>query len=441
MQNARALSKTALTLVTFLLLASAVFAISADQAVAIVTTQNNYLLPNETASVSKGMITYKGEDYIVVAAQSDSKVNAYIPLKNSTGEVASQDLEIRELIKTAIVYTQMSQLSQNVATADWPFSYSTKSYFYDLSTDFGSLMNSIITVQTELGKINDPSAKQLATSANALQVMAYDLSQESTKTANQVETARVFEQNFFNNPDTNEVSKYEDYYNAYFDEISSIKDKFNSLDAKLTELSQGIGALETTQITIDQKRSFQALLVLPTNARRLPNLFSSTDQLRTSIEGVFNDATNSEGYATALASRKVRNDAWLAMYGNNDELLKLDKSFTTLDSAATAVLSTDNVSLWTNQDAVSALKSNWSGAQSRFNNAEYVKAKAFAVSAQTNIKQIIAGGVTQPVDNSSDLLTKALIGLVVAIVIIFVLEKFVLNKKKKPEEYNEPNYK
>lgn len=441
MHYKESIGKMALIALGLIIFASMAFSISADSALAIVSVQNNYLMPNETASVLNGMITYKGEKYIIVAAQGNSTINAYIPVKSSTGEIASQDVEVSELVKTTIIYTKMNQLNQSIPAANWPFSYSTKSYFTDSANDFGALMNSILTVGTELKKINDPAATQLATTAETTQGMADDLAAESTKMADQLDNARVFEQNFFNNPDTNKTSNYENYYSGYFGEMQTIKDKFNALDTKLSELTQGIGALETTKITVDQKGSFQRLLALPTNPKRMPDLFSTTDQLRTEIESVFNEGKNSGGFTATLATRKVRNEAWLLLYGNNAELIKLDKSFVTLQKAANAVLSTDNVDLWENQDAVMALKTNWAGAESRFNNAEYDKAKNFATNAQQNVKQIISGGVKPTVDNTSDIMVKAIIGLVVLVIVIFVVQNLILKKKKKEDEYDPEQYK
>ncbi|MEI7961445.1 MAG: hypothetical protein WCI04_03845 [archaeon] len=435
------ISKTIVITLMLFFLALSTYAISADEAIAIVSAQNNYIMSNETASVSKGLITYKSAAYQIVAASVDSKINAYIPIKNTNGEIASNDIEVRELIKATIIYSKMGQLNQSTSASDWPFSYSTKSYFGDLSNDFGSLMNSIITVKTELNKLTDSSSKNIAKSAIEAQTMTDDLAAECTKTVAAVEKARVFEQEFFNAPDTNKATLYENYYNSYFTEIESIKQKFNTLDAKLTEISQAIGALENAQITVDQKRSFQSLLTIPVNARRLPNFFSTVDAQRTQIESIFNEAKNSGAFATTLASRKSRSQAWVILYGRNEDLIKLDSSFTTLQVASEAILSTDNVDLWANQDAVSALKTNWSGAQSRFNNIEYDKAKDFATKAISNVKLIIKDGATDTTTNNDDLIIKAIMGLVIAVIVIFVLQKFVLKKKDGEGELNEQEYK
>jgi hypothetical protein len=73
------------TIMLFLLLTTTlVQAISPDEAIALTTTQNNYILSGETASVAKELIQYKGTKYIVVAATKGNTVNCYIPINSST---------------------------------------------------------------------------------------------------------------------------------------------------------------------------------------------------------------------------------------------------------------------------------------------------------------------------------------------------------------------
>ncbi len=425
-----------------ILTAAMALALSADEAIAIATVQNNYLSSGESASVAKEMITYNSEKFIIVAAQSNSKVNCYIPIKNQTGEIYSNDLGIRELIKTTIVYTKTDSLKNGTSAASWPFSYSTQNSMNDWANDFTTLMNQVITVETELTKLGatDAEAKTLATKANEAQALSEETALMAKDISTQVQTSMKLEQDFLTSPDANEVTKYENAYKAYFDNISELKNSYTELDNRLKTLSQGIGSLETNQLTIDQKRSLLQLLSMPVNAARLPTFFNESVQLRTAIEAIFTDSKNSDSYASTLASRKNRNEAWKVIYGYNESLAKLDKSFTTLQNASNAILSEDNVTQWKNQDAVEALKINWSSAQSRYSTAEYEKAKDFATRAKKNIEQIMADGVMPIEDNSQDLIIKAIGGLIAAIVIIFIVEKLFLKKKKKPEEYDAPEY-
>lgn len=424
-----------------LILASTMtLALSADEAIAIATVQNNYISSGETASVAKQMISYNNEKFVIVAAQSSGKTNCYIPIKNQTGEIYANDLGIRELIKTTIVYTKTDSLMNSISAANWPFSYSTQNSMTDLANDFTTLMNQITTVQTELNKLNTTEAKTLATKASEAQTLSKDTGTICTEIATEAEKSKKLEQNFLDNPDSNEITKYEAAYKTYFDKINELKLSYTELDNKLNTLSQGIGALETNQLTIDQKRSLLQLLAMPVNASRLPTFFNESVQLRTTMENIFSEAKNSDSYASTLAARKNRNEAWKVIYGYNENLVKLDKSFTTLENASTAILSEENLPQWVNQDAVEGLQTNWSAAKNRYTTAEYEKAKDYAQKAIKNIEQIMADGITTVENNSQDLIIKVIGGLIAAVVIIFVIDKLFLKKKKKPEDYDEAEY-
>lgn len=426
-------------LFTLIALSSFSWAISADEAIAIVSIQNNYLLSGEKASVAKELIQYKNEKYIVVAAINNNTVTCYLPIKNSTGELAQMDLEIREIIKATIVYSKMNELSQSITASNWPLSYYTKNTFYDLSKDFTTMKSSVLTVKTELGKIN--VAQSVIDKAANIDDKLDQLVNKSNELSDEIEAGRSYEQIFFSAPDSNKLLKYENYYKNYFILISDYKATYNELESKLNELSQVIASLETNSLTVDQKRSLQSLLSTPTNTRKLPSFFGTTDQLRTTIESVFTSSRNSENYATTLKSREVRNSAWKEMYGRNEALLKVDKSFETLEIAANAILSAENVDHWEDQEAVDGLTANWSSAKSRYNNAEYEKAKEYAIKAQKNVDQVMQGGVMQVINQTNDYVMIIAGILIIILVGLFVYENFYLKKKKKKgEEFNEPNY-
>lgn len=429
-----------LTLLALILIASFGHAISADEAIILTTIQNNYILSGETASVAKELIQYKGTKYVVVAATKGNTVNCYIPINNSSGEIAKMDLEIREIIKTTIIYTKMNELNQSIAAANWPLSYSTKTTFNDLmkgTKGFTTIKNNLLIVKIELERINANS--QTITKANNLLLKIDEIINETNNLINEIEEGREYEELFLKTPDTNKITKYENYYNNYFELITNYKNSYNEFEAKLNELIQAIAISE--EITIENKRNLQANLSTPGSAGKLPNFFGTTDQLRTTIESVFNSSKNSENYATTLKSREVRNSAWKEMYARNETLIKVDKSFETLELAANAILSNENINQWSDEDAVDALTANWNSAKSRFNNAEYEKAKDYAIKAQKNVEQIITEGIKINEDKTNDYIMIIVGVLIVALIGLFAYENIYLKKKKKKQEdYNEPNY-
>jgi hypothetical protein len=106
MQNG--LMLIAITIIFILAAGTTCFALSADEAIAIVSVQNNYLLTGEKATAAKNTVTYKGTEYIIVAAKKGETVACYIPVNTKTSQVASMDIEVRDLVKTTIVYTKIS---------------------------------------------------------------------------------------------------------------------------------------------------------------------------------------------------------------------------------------------------------------------------------------------------------------------------------------------
>jgi hypothetical protein len=428
-----------LAVLLILILTTSTFALSADEAISLVSVTNNYLMTGETPNVVKQLISYQKEDYMIVVAMKGTSPTCYIPIKNSNSSFASLDLEIRELIKTTIVLTNMTDVKNSTSTANWLFSYSTKNFFYDLSNDFTQMTGSLATVQSELEKVNTTESKKLAGQAEDTKTLISNLATKSKSIATEVEQGRIYEESFLSDPDTNEVTKYETNYSNLFTHISEYKTDYIEIEKNLNELNQGIGALQAQNFTVDQKSSLQSILSTPVNARRLSSFFNQTDQIRTLIENVFNLSKGATNYATTLEGRKTRNEAWLVIYGTNQELMKVDPTFDTLKSAATTVLSKDYVDLWKDQSAVEALKTNWAGAENRYNNAEYTKAKDFAKKAESNIKQIMnEGPVEIEEDNGQQLIINIVIGLVILVVVLFVYEKYIAKKKKVEDEYVEP---
>ena|GEM_PF-1070559 len=441
------MKKLALLLLLLLILSTIVGALSSDEAISLVSVKNNYLSSGETATTAKDLISYLGNEYIVVATMKDNTVTCYIPIKNSTSEIASMDVEIREIIKTTIAYSKMTELRDSTTPANWPFSYSTKNFFYDLSNDFTSLANDLLGTQTVLNGIGTAEAKTLAQKVGFAKTDAENLSDKAKALSTQIENGRIFEDNYLSGPDTNKTGKYETNYKNFFTNVTELKTSFIELEQTINEINQGVSTLDPSKLTTEQQKTYQILLTkVPiaiskgtrTNPGKLDSFFSTTDQLRTMIESVFNDSKNSEGYATTLGSRKIRNEAWQKLYGTNATMIKIDPSFTTLQKAATAILSAENVNLWKAQDAVDELKINWNGAEQRYNNSEYSKAKEFGLKAEKNVASIIDQGL-KPIESAidQDLIIKIVGALILLLVGLFIFEKYKEKKKKKEDEYNE----
>ena len=208
--------KKILLLLTLILIASFTIALSQTDVTNIVSKQNNYLLDSENAVVYKPAVTisYQREDYWVVAGIQDSTVTVYIPINNDTGELATGEIEKRKLIETEIVLSKIYQLKNSSYGTSWPFSHSMNSSFYDYQRVFGDMILKTVNVQTELEAIT--GAESLALKADNIQASFEELGEDSEVIAELIDEARLFEEKYFAQPDTNQTSDYEKYFNDLY---------------------------------------------------------------------------------------------------------------------------------------------------------------------------------------------------------------------------------
>ncbi len=426
-----------------ILLALSTFALSPNQATDFVTKTNNFLIDGEQAVIlsPQSMISYNKNSYWIVAIFNGSSPSLYIPINNKEEKVASGAIEVRELIKTEIILSQMNELKNSLPIGNWPFSHPTKTFFYDLERAFSDLVPSVVTAQTEMESIS--GTESIVATIKEIKSDLDALASESEALALKIEEARLFEENYFISPDTNKTSKYEKYYSDYFTNIEEYKSNYNSIDSKISVLKQAIAVFPSTEMTSNQKDFFIKALTLPNETAKLPSFFSQTDQIKTAAESRFNSAKNIENLVLNLETRQMMNDAWQSIYGYDDKIFKANNNFSSLSGAVETILSDEFVELWEDQDSVTALKTNWAQAKSKYDNAVYDKAKNFAVSAEKNVLSILDKGIVEKEDtNTQDLIIVLIIILVVVIIGVFVFEKFFHKKGlTEDEEYDDEKFK
>lgn len=416
------------------------FALSPDEAVNFVSKTNNYLLSNEQAAIlaPQVMINYKNQGYWIVAGISGSSTSIYIPINDSSKEVASGDVEIRELIKTQIVLNKLYELKSNYPVGDWPFSRTNQTNFETLKTKLNDKIPSYTIIETNLASV--AGAEELINEAQDTKILIQKLSEQSELMALLIEDGIDFEQDYFSNPDTNETNDYKALFEDYFDTISIYKKEYQVLQSKVDVFRNNIGAF-SGELSASEKEYYNSQAKLPNETALLSSVFSRADETQTFVEEIFNSIINIENLVLNLSTRKERNDAWLKMYSTDNDILKLNSSLTTLEKAATTILNEDNVNYWNDQDSVSALKTNWNQAQTKYNNGVYTSASEFAKSAKKNVLAILENGIPEPEDIQVEgLLINIIVILIIAIIGVFLLEKFYLEKKKKKEMGVEEDY-
>lgn len=406
-----------------------------------VSTTNNYLISGEQAGIQEPrvMIKNSGVDYWVVAVLKDNTVNLYVPINNKESSVESGEVTIRKLIETNIIITRITQLKNSSYGLSWPLSYSTRATFDGLSTDFSEMIPRVTAVKTKMGEISTSDSLKLELLANDVKKNVEDLSYLSKQIAEDNDTARVFEEKYLLNPDTNQTSKYKKYFVDYFDSIELYKTKYSELESSVNSLKQGIASIPTTALSQTDKDGMINYLKLPTTTGKLPSFFSQTNQIKTAIDTVFNSSLNIEGMVLNLRTRITRNDTWKIIYGTNSKINKINSSLNSIYDASEVILKEENVNRWIDQDSVESLKINWNQTKLRFDNQDYPRAADAALKAEKNILAIIEKGFTPTVDESNDLIIQIIALLVIVLIIIFVYENFYLKKKKlREEDFDEP---
>ncbi len=428
-------------LILFTILCSNIFALSPDEAIVFVSSTNNFLLSEEQAGIQEPrvMIKHASADYWVVAVLKDTTVNLYIPINNELEEIEQGDVTLRKLLETNIVVTKITQLKNSSYGLNWPLSYTTRSTFDGLNSDFSKMISRVTIVETKMDEIATSDSVKLGLLAGDVKDEIEQISSLSNAIAENIDVARVFEEKYLLAPDTNQTSKYKKYLDDYFDSVEEYKLRYDELESNLNELKQGIASLSTTTLTQTDKEGLINYLSLPTTTGKLPSFFSQTNQIKTAIDSVFSSSNSLESIVLNLNTRVTRNLTWKQIYGNNTKINKLNSSIFSISEASEIILNEENVNYWIDQENVALLKINWNQTKTRYENQEYDKAQSYAKKAEDNILPILEKGFPETVDNSQDLIIQIIAVLIIALIIIFGYEKFYLKKKKlKEEEFNEP---
>ncbi len=410
---------------------------SPQEATNYVKNTNNFLVDGENAEILPSVqVTYKSEEYWVVAAVSGTTVNAYIPIKDDTQELATGAIELRRLIDAAIILRRTQQY-KNQNALGWHFSISNRNYFYDLSTAFSEMIPKVVSVRTELSKSND--TKSLANLAESIESKLENLVNESQEVALIINDSMDFEGKMFSNPDTNQTSDYEKLTSDFFDAISDYKNNYDDLTLNISTLKQGIGSAES--ITLTNRNAMNQNLNMPTQTAKLSSFFNEIDSANQYMQEIFSSISRTDTYISTLNTRIVRNNAWSLLYAIDDEILNTDSRFKTLEEAAENILSEENSKLWIKQDEVEALRVNWTQAKSRYESAKYDTAINSGQSAKKNVIAILKEGISP---DSNEIPQELIINIIIVLILVgaglFIYEKFLKNKKNYEEQEYEPEY-
>ena len=332
--------------------------------------------------------------------------------------------------------SKIYQLKNSVYGTIWPFSHSMNSSFYDYQRVFGDMVPKVINVQTELEAI--PGSSSLVLKTDNVKADFEDLASNAELIAKHIEEARLFEEKYFNNPDTNQTSKYENYFEDYFDLAEQYKSDYYAVESSIQELKAEIASFGGA--TSEQKEFFFNSLNLPIETQGLKNFFGQADQLKTLVEKVFSEGKNIEAFIGNLSTRKSRNDAWQVIYGPSTKLTTAGQKYniTTLAGAASLILSSENIEYWAETEALEAMRTNWVQAESRYSKGDYDKAKNFGEKAEEHATTVLEGKFIETTNEfPQELIIQIVIVLIVILAAVFIFQKVIKKKKSKEEGYEE----
>ncbi|MDD4251389.1 MAG: hypothetical protein PHX27_04325 [Candidatus ainarchaeum sp.] len=425
------MKKQFITILIIILLFSFIPAFSPDEAITLATKTNNFLMTNEVPVILNPIVTieYLKNDYWIVCGMNGTTTSVYIPINTNTKEIANGPIEIRELIQTMIILNRTQEIKNTFPVGDWPFSITNKTNFETMQTKFSEKITSIITIETDFKNI--ANSTDILKEARIVKQYLEKLSNHSKTIFELIEEGINFEKTFFMNPKTNQITIYENLFSDYYKELNDYKQEFDTLKNSVTNLRTNIGALQSTEITANQKEFYNNIAKIPNETAALNNIFSRANDTQEFTTRIFNSTKNIENFVLNLETRKTRNNAWKVIYGTDNDLKKINPAINSLQEAAETILDEKNVGYWKNQDSINALKVNWRQAQEKYNNGVYITAIEFAKSAKTNSTNILKDGFNEEENIvPTDLITNIIIGLIILIIGIFLFEKFYLNKKK-----------
>ncbi|MFA5357473.1 MAG: hypothetical protein WC308_00955 [archaeon] len=432
--------KTLFTLLAAILLTQIVgqaFALSSDDVFNLVSLSNNFIKTGESVSAIK--ITDNGIEYWIAIASVDSKPTAYIPIKNTNGEIESSALKARNLIKTAIVKRGIDDLRASYSL-NWNFSTYNKSEFSDAAKEVSGMPAKALTVKTELEKISDNDARKLVTQVDALGTLFGSVANQSDALSKHIEEAMAFEDSFLSKPETGDLAKYEKYHDDFFLAEENLKNDYSELNTKISDIQNGISALKS--LDISTKNMLNSNLDMPVGTRSLDSIFSSSSIIKDQINGVFNSAGSADNFYATLQTRVKMNEAWQLIYNNDAEISKANSQLPTLEKAAQNIFSDDYITSWSAQAEVAQLQTNWKNTETNYNGGRYEEAKLAATKAKKNVLEILKQGIPEaPNGIPQEILIQVIAVLAVVLVALFIADKFYFKKKKEEgEEKNEEEY-
>ncbi len=405
----------------FFLVLPTAFSISSQEALDFVSKQNKFLYDNESVELFPNVkISHKADRFFVVSVLSGESLVGLIPVSDDSPTVIPKSIvERRQLIKTAYVMRFFQQLKENSSQqGSWLFDAVNVEFFSDLSEELKKEKNQLTTVGMELSAY--PSLQQ---DIENLKEQLDAMEPAAASTSALIGSAVSFETDFVAGPDTNRLNKFQLKFRDVFDSIAGLDSLRADYLADLDQLMQGIAL---TDLPIETKQSLNNAATVPAELQQFRLKADNATALNERFEQIFlNAQTSLDNMLEGLTARENRNNAFQNLYGPDDELLQKTGQ-QSLEQLVQFILLDEYVFRWKAQGGVGDMRTNWSKAETFYNNGSFAEAEEYAEKAKRDALRVYEAGLEEGNGLNTDLLFTGIVLLIAALIALVAVK----NRKK-----------
>jgi hypothetical protein len=409
--------KRFLLIMALLLLLGQVSSISAQDTINFATKQNNLVYPGEIPEVFPNVrLNHKGRHYWVVTFLSSDSLTGFAPvLDSSSPELPDSKIARRELIKTAYVLRYEQKLDTSSRQQQtWLFDAASAKFFNDLSMDLKNERVDLTTVKASLGDY--PGLQSQVDSLNEQLEDIYPLAGEISDS---LQASNAFNASYVAGPDTNRLREFQDSFQAVFDLVAG-------LDALRAVYLQDLDALRqaiaVTDLPFETKQGLNSLANIPNSFQQFSSKSDNAIYLEEKLAEVFDNAfAKVDGLVSDLETREVRNTAFQALFGRDDEILE-ETGEGSLGNLFGVLLDEQYIFLWNEQEDLAKAQEDWEKAKAFYEAGSFDQAEDYAIRAKKPALKVFEGGLSQeePVFDPTFLFGGAIL-LIVLLIVLYLL--------------------
>ncbi|MAG22377.1 MAG: hypothetical protein CL943_03700 [Candidatus Diapherotrites archaeon] len=399
------------------------FAVSSAEAINFVENTNHLLFEGETTEIYPAiLVSHSREKYWVVSVLSGESVSGFVPVEDASNatklNVADGKLARKRLIQTAQYLRLFDGLKIDFSRQGiWVFKNTDVDFFNSLSNELKNERVDLTTIGSELDGYT------------VLQLMAGDLRGQldrlyplATEIAGQMNEFKEEEAVFFSRPDTNSLVKFVKELDAIYALVEEFDSKRSDYLADMDEFKQGIAQ---TDLSIDSKRSLNALASVPPKMIEVSGRITNTFNIREKTDEVYLSVLNqSDNFVQNLELREKRSLAWMAIYGFDEEVVEATRiqGINSVKEIIDLVLSEDYLYQWEDQETLGLLQEKWSKTMAYYDTGSFESARSFAGESKDYVLEVFEAGLVEPEQPiNTDLLLTGVVLLIVLIIILYVL--------------------